>query len=325
MIEERTHLIQNIRRWGGPVSDAILNGCKIFSLPHVEGIIGYYVRFGVAIVMGDPVCPLENRIEFVNAFHQWCKEQKLKVIYAVVSKEFMEWALQNTCQVAIEFGEEVSINPHIDLRKEKGEHAVLIRKKTKQALSRSTTVHEYIDLQPELEKAMEEVSSTWLKGRRGAQIYISPIKLFDDRLGKRWFYAKKGDMIVGVAALHQLQIRQGWLLNHLLTTKEAPSGTSELLIISILEKLAQENCSVLTCGIVPGTQLETRGLKTFSIWICRLGFKIAQKLFHLEGRKKFWEKFRPHYESSYLLFSQSRISIVEILGLLKALNASPKA
>jgi lysylphosphatidylglycerol synthetase-like protein (DUF2156 family) len=321
--EERTHLIQTIRHWGSPISDAILNGCKIFSLPGVEGIIGYHLMCGVAIVMGDPVCALENRTHFVNGFHQFCKQKNLKVVYAVVSKNFAEWALQNIYQVAIEFGEELSVDPQVDPRKKTGDHAVLIRKKIKRALSEAITIHEHVLQQPELEKAMEEVGVAWLKGRHGAQIYVSPIKLFSDRLGKRWFYAQKEERIIGVAALHQLQARQGWLLNHLLTIDEAPPGTSELLIISILEKLAQENYSLLTFGIIPGNHLEIKGLGKFSTWLCQLGFKISQKIFRLQGRKKFWEKFQPHCESSYLLFSQSSISIFEVFALLRALNVSP--
>jgi|GEM_PF-406123 len=321
--EQRAFIIKGIRSWGGPVSDAILNsGCQIFTCKEVEGFVGYYLTTSCAIVMGDPLCNGEKRALLASTFHEFCRAKKLTTIYVAVSKNFADWALQHVCQASIEFGEELSVDPHVDLQKERGSHAVLRRKKIKHAVLEGTIVEEYIPSQADLEQKMDEVGVAWLKERRGAQIYLSPIKLFAEPEGKRWFYAQRGGEIVGVAALHPREGRQGWLLNHLITTKKASHGTSELLISSVLQKFAKENCPYVAFGIVPGSSLgEIKGMGKGSAWLSRLGFMCAQRVFHLEGRKKFWEKFDPYCEPSYLLFSEPSIKVREVIALLRALHA----
>jgi lysylphosphatidylglycerol synthetase-like protein (DUF2156 family) len=146
--------------------------------------------------------------------------------------------------------------------------------------------------------------------------------VFEDRLGKRWFYAQKDTQIVGILILSQLQSTNGWLLNNVLITKDAPNGISELLVISMLQILSKEDCQSVTAGPVPAFQLgEINGLNCFSAKLARGIYKIAKHIFHLSGREAFWKKFQPETLPSYLLFPDRNLSYTSIKSLLKALNA----
>ena len=94
-----------------------------------------------------------------------------------------------------------------------------VRRKTKHALHEGVAVTEYLEADNQLESAMERVGEAWLSRRRGPQIHISHIRLFADRYGKRWFYAQQAGRVVGVVVLNQLQMRQGWLMNHLMLAR----------------------------------------------------------------------------------------------------------
>lgn len=318
----RRVVLERVRRWGMCASDAILDpNSLIYSHPEINGLIGYRVELGCAIVFGDPVCARHEQPQLAHSFHQFCKEQRMNVVYVITSEQFAKSALEKFCKGAVEFGHQLFVDPHNDPRQ--GSKGQLIRKKVKHATHEGLKVYEHLSPDREIEKAMEKVGNEWLQARRGIQVYISQIRLFDDRFGKRWFYAKQGEQIVGVLALNQLQERGGWMIHHLMALPDAPNGTSEMLVVSVLELLAKEGCHFFSFGVTPAEKLgEISGFGTFSTRLTREAFKVARKVFHLEGRKKYWEKFQPQSERTFILFSDTRIGLSELWGLLRALNIS---
>ena len=322
--QEREKIIEQVRLWGGGSSDAVLDHhFQFFSTPTVEGLIGYRQEYDCAVVFGDPMCSKENQSSLVEAFHQFCQQKGWSVIYMLATEDFAHKIKQSTKGILIEYGEELFMNPHDDPRKKKGNNASLVRRKERHALHEGVVFKEYNEQNPSIEQAFERVAEEWLKGRKGPQVYISHVRLFEDRLGKRWFYAERNGKIVGVIVANQLQSMNGWLINKLMITPDAPHGTPELLLVQTLETLAQEGAEYVTFGNVPSLKLgRIEGLSTFFTNILRFSFKILIKFFHLEGRKKFWEKFDPQEQSSYIVFAGPDIGIKEIKGLLKALNIS---
>lgn len=323
---DRASIVAQVRRWAGATTDAILDpSMRIFSSPGIEGFIAWRLEAGTCIVFGDPTCAEEDKPSLAKAFDNFATKLKYRVIYVTASQSFTDWATENLCSTKIEFGEELILDPFLDPAKESGTHGSLVRRKVKQAVREGITVHELLGEDPSLERAIERIGELWLKARRGPQFHISNIYLFNDRSGKRWFFARRGDQIVGVITLNQLQVHQGWLFNHLMVTKDAPNGTSELLVVSALAALRNEGCHYATAGIATLKDLgDIGGLGKISTWIARLSFKIARKIAHLDGLNMFWGKFHPKREPSYLLFSNTHISIRELVGLRRALNGPPK-
>jgi len=320
---ERQVVIENIRKWGGPTTDAILDpSCHHFMDPSIEGLIGYQKHAKHAVVWGDPVCAPENQDQLVHTFETFCHNNRLTAVYLIASEQFKNQMLGAKCSVCIQFGEKLSFDPHCNPLDQTGPKASLVRRKVKQALKEEVSVHEYLGDHPQLEKAMEKVGELWLKKRKGPQIHISHVRLFCDRSGKRWFYAKQGENIVGVLSLNQLQAHSGWLMNHLMITPTCPHGTPELLVTSTLQGLAQEGCHFVTCGAIPGQSLtDIEGLNPFSTWMASSIFRIARKFFKLDGKRVFWDKFHPETEKCYLLFKKS-VTPRALIALMRACNVS---
>lgn len=321
--EERDYTIKSVRKWGASSSDAVLDAtCTIYRVPNVDGLIGYRVEKGCAVVYGDPVCPFENLSVLAEAFYVFCKEQGYNIIYLAATQKFANWAVEHHCQTALEFGEELSLDPQ-KIHPAEGPKGSLIRRKVRQARDDKTLVQEYTTPNTDFEKRLEEAANTWLKFRKGPQAYISHVRLFDDRFGKRWFYATKEGAIVGLIVLNRMESEQGWHVNHLMLTPDATHGTSELLVLSVIEVLRQENCRFVSFGPVPSDQMgKIVGLGRFSEFFVRTTFKLIVKLSHLNGKKMFWSKFQPSFEPSYILLCHDRVGIKEVLSVLKALNFS---
>lgn len=315
------NVVELVRRFGGSACDAILDDtCRIFTVPEVEGLLGYRFENGCVVVFGDPVCSVEDWPKLLSAFRTYCKEQRKRIIYAIVTERFKEWALVNGAKTAIAFGELAFLDPQND--PQNGAKGSLLRRKVRRASKEGVEVYEYVKPDPQLEKEMENLGEKWLKTRQGLQIYISHVRLFDDRLGKRWFYAVQNGRIIGTVVLNRLEKVEGWHLNHLMQTKEAPHGTSELLVTTVLDSVAREGCRYVSFGAVPTEHLgEIVGMPSLFRWCARMIFRSVCIIFRLGGRKKFWEKFQAEFAPAYLLFHDG-LGISEIFALMRALNVS---
>lgn len=318
----RTYIVECVRRWGGSTTDAVLDpAMQHFIHPGIDGFIGYRPEMGCAIIFGDPICSPSDRETLTKAFHQFADEKGYRVIYIAASKDFAHWAINRVCGTIIEFGQELVFNPPIDPRKNTGAYGSLVRRKAKQASREGVSIHEYIPHDPAIESAIEQVKVDWLKSRNGFQIHISNVYLFTDCYGKRWFYAKQGDRVIGMIALNQLQAKNGWHLNHLMVVPGAPNGVHELLMAHALETLEKEGCAFATVGSIASAELgEIQGLGAFGKKIAKGVFMLASKVMNLQGLTTFWGKFHPKSQPSYLIFSRKRIGIRELLGLKKAMN-----
>ena len=318
--DEKSLLQEWIHRWGSSVSEVALDpSCLIFRTPGIDGFIGYRIESGCAIIYGDPVCAPEDMPSLALTFYSFCQANHLRLIYIIVSEPFASWAIDHVCNVMIEVGEELTFDPFENPKE--GSNKARLRNKLRHAGKLGLKVNEYLSYDEKLEHAMKQAGAEWLKGRRGPQIYLGYLNFFDHRIDKRWFYVQDGDSIIGTALLSKLEARKGWLLKFLIITPKAPRGTSELLMMTILETLKKEGCHFLTNGMVPAEKIgQTVGLGKFSTWLARKIFKIARWFFKLQQRKTYWEQFSPKAEKVYLLFSEPNLSLQEIRAVMKALK-----
>lgn len=318
----RENLVKLVRKWGDVNTDALLEeDCHHFFIPEVEGFIGYKIKSSHAVVFGDPVCSPQDKLVLAKAFDEECQKMNLRVIYAIVSRDFAEWSSENLSAIVIEFGTKFAFDPHDHPTDHTGSKAILVRKKVKHALSEGVVVKEYLGDDPSIQKQIEGLAADWVHKRQGLQVYLSSVTLFKNSYGKRWFYALKDNQIVGLLMLNELQSQKGWLLNNMMMINDAPKGLSELLVISTLETLDQEGCRRVLVGPVPSKQLGSiTGLGKIRSNLLRFMFKIAKRIFHLEGHVTFWDKFQPQYESSFIIFPHKNLGYSSVKALLQALN-----
>lgn len=317
--DQRTRVVKLVRKWGDLNTDAVLDPhCSLFFIPSVDGFIGYRMEMNCAVVFGDPVCSHEDRAQLTKAFHLFCQEKHLHIVYLIVSKDFANIALEQHKGVLIQVGDKLLLDPHDNPSKKTGSKAVLLRKKIKHASKEGTTVAEYTNEDSALEREIENLGKSWLQSRHGPQVYIAHLNIFQDKEGKRWFYASKNDRVVGFLVLNAIHEGSAWLLNNLILSHDAPSGTSELLIHSVFETLLEENCHCIMIGPVIGKSMEAVGLRPFSIWFLNRIFQGIKRIFRLEGQTAFWSKFSPNEQPSYVLFD--KINLRSVQALMKAMN-----
>ncbi|MBA3238066.1 MAG: DUF2156 domain-containing protein [Parachlamydiaceae bacterium] len=316
--------VELVRKWGDVNTNGLLEVSTLgFSIPEIEGFIGYRIEAANAVVLGEPACALENKGALAFAFQDYCALKNLGVVYTIVSQDFAKWAQNNLEAATIEFGEKYIFDPHSNPMNNQGHKASLVRRKFKHAIKEGAVVKEYLEYDILIEQEIENASEEWLKSRHGPQIYLCHMTLFKNRYGKRWFYAERSGKIVGLLILNNIETKKGWLITNVMMFKDAPHGLSELLIISVLQLLEKENCRYVLAGPIPTKQLgKINGITYFKAKLTGWIFKFAKFIFHLEGHEVFWDKFQPQSESSYLVFPKKNLTYSSIKALMRAYNVS---
>ncbi len=324
----RAPLIANlVRRHGGPVSAALFDAdIEVFRAESMEGVIAFRHGFGCAVSIGDPVCARDRMPALAEAFRSHCRARGWSTVYAVASEPLAAWAA-NRGYAAIEFARELIVDPRHDPLA--GSSAQRLRGKVHRAEREGVVAAEYAPgaaRDEALERALTAAARAWLEARHGPQVYLTPIALFAGRGCKRWFYARRGEAIVGVMQLVRMDAYDGYLISQLIATPDAPPGTTELLGVAGLSALGVEGCGYATWGPAPLVDFgHVTGLGSLSEQIGRAVYRAAGHAFHLEARNDYRRKFPiARTAGSYLLFDPPRIGPGIALEVLRAFHASAR-
>lgn len=304
-----------VKRLGNPVSTTLLHSpCSVFQIPQVDGAIGYHQVGNCAVVIGDPICLPQDIEELTKAFHLHCQECDLKTVYLLAYQDFAHWSINNGFHILIQVGSELSINP-INYQKKHN-----VRRKVNYSIKHGVDVKEYKNFDPLLENQMQNTIDSWLKQRRGPQIHLGNINLFNREGERRIFYAQQNDKIIGVLLLTPVDRFPGWVVNSFLALLDAPLGTTEHLISSTIDTLANENCPFLCLGFTTGTKLdEVIGLSPFSKTLTNLILKTARWVFKLDAKATYLHKYYPNLRSTFLL-CRDKLTIDELLAIKHVLS-----
>jgi len=308
--EEEIHV-----RYGSAASEAMFDfPCHFFRLENFKGIIAYRIEYNCAVVVGDPICPPEEIAILTNAFHKFCKDEHLNIIYITVSKGFATF-LEKKNKICIHVCDELIFDPQIDL----SQASHRMQHRMEKARKRGLTFHEYIPIDKELEQSLLDVGNKWESSIKGPHVFLGHLNFFESYTGKRWFYVKDGEKIVSMAMLSKLEAHHGWLLKFLVTAQtKGFHETSEFMMMSLLDTLKKENCQFLSKGMLPvDTFEEVKGLNYASTQTLKGIYNLISLLFKFKKRKAYWQRYHPKTVPSYLILTSPKRSLNEINALIK--------
>ena len=213
-VTEKESIERLIHRFGGSASEALLEApCSFFCDPAIEGTIGYLIEGDCAVTFGDPICKEEDVPKLTDAFHRYCAEKNLNIIYFIVSERFTKWATPHFCSIAVEVGEELIFDPQNDPTD--GAAGQKLRYKVNHVRQLGLQAHELVTQDEALRSEIQQVGQEWLKGRKGLQIHLGTLDFFKNPNDKRWFYVTYKGKVIAAALLSKLEAFQGWLLKFL--------------------------------------------------------------------------------------------------------------
>lgn len=318
------YMLHCIKEWGNHCSVAFFDpACQFFKFPEIHGIIGYRTYKNVAIMFGDPASAPKDQLILFKTFKTFCKEQKKRIVCIGTSKLFTGQLLnEHLCSSALTIGNEILLDASIDPKNHRGGDGSSLRNKWRYSIRRGLAVHEYKGANTTIEQQLEQLHQEWRHHRKGAQIYLAETELFHHRLNRRWFYATHQNSIIGLLMLTQLNAQQGYVINFLMLSPNAPTTTSEFIIMSVLERLADDGTVTLSAGLIPQENIQLLdGFGSLSQLLIKQCYRMLHKKYKLHRKDQYWRKFAPYKKELFLLFESKPIKIGDIWGILHALHA----
>lgn len=219
---------------------------------NIYGFQSYVLVGKVAVCFGRPICKEEEVEKLTKEFLEFVKENKWKVCYSSITKEYGN-LLETMGFVVASYGKEAVID--IDQYSLAGKKREKLRHKLKRAQKEGICVEEYRCNEKRnfiLEHQIESVSNLWYEGKGPKLKFSFGDFSFENPNGKRYFVAfdKKREVqaIIMLSPYHQ---QKGYYLDIMQRNPNSLAGVMEKTICDAMEIINSEGEVSLSLGVAP--------------------------------------------------------------------------
>lgn len=257
-------------------------------------VIGYVEAAGWRVVAGEPVCAPGDTAAVVRRFAAGGR-----VAFVGAERPFIDaLAAAGLPHDALVIAEQPDFDPAgytLDGPARRSLRAQVNRARNKGVRVRRVEAEELADRPGALRAEIERVLARWLASRRMSVMrFMVDVEPFTHPERRRYYVADHGDEPVGFLAAVPVYGRDGWFLEDVCRTPDAPNGTAELLIDAALADARDRGDGYVTLGMAPlagvdGGPGPHRRLRRFMLWCAAR----AGALYDFSGVHRFKARFRP--------------------------------
>ena len=271
-----------------------------------EGAVAYNEIGKVWLVPGDPLASAENLTPVAQSFLRKAVAERRVVGFIPATDQFAKHGRDLGLR-AVKIGSA----PYFDLTTwaPRGDRAKKARAGVNQARRAGIHVSEAVEVDEKLVRETACLCKSWLTTRRSPIRFewLFTVDLFQHKEQKKYFTARDANgKLVGFLAASPIPARNGWYLEDVLRSKHAPNGTTDLLVVEVLDALKRSGATLATLGT---TLMASEGETHVHIspTLSRMSWFLAHcssLFYNFKGVRRFKAKFAPSWwESEYVLMS----------------------
>lgn len=297
---------------------ALLPDKEYYFSPTRSSVIAFVVKGRAALVLGDPIGPIDDRMETIYSFREFCRSNDWFPAFYEVMPDHLEF-YKNMGWHWIQIGEEAIVDLHTFHLKGKSNQSL------RTAMNRLTkTGHRLVVHQPpislELIEQLKPVSDEWLSHKNGSEKQFS-IAWFDRRHLENYPIAVVYDadnQIIAFTDLLSGYNKKEVTIDLMRHRGSVENGTMEFLFVSLLNHFKAEGYDTLSFSLSPlaGVGMTTtspaieKGLRRFT--------KYLNHFYNFNGLHQFKHKFQPNWEPRYLVYPSLKCLPEIAVGLVRA-------
>ncbi|MGN6133471.1 MAG: phosphatidylglycerol lysyltransferase domain-containing protein [Aureliella sp.] len=302
--------------------------------PEAAGMVAYYRAWGTWVAAGAPVCSHERIGACAMGFAKAARRSRHRACFFGTLERFA--AELGTEAASIKIGEQPWWDPQrwdmrADRRRSVGSQ--LRRAKRHGVIVRQIPAAEMADENSEPRRAAQGVIDAWQKTHRMATMsFVVQLDAFSFPEQRRYFLAEKTgadatNTAVGFLAMIPIYARDGWFLEDLVRTADAPNGTAEALVDAAMRAVAAEGAAYATLGLSPLRQTSSSQFAQprWAAWIFATSRRLLDPLYSFEGLAAFKTKFRPDGWEEVYLTGIPRVTPLMLVSVLAAFARSRPA
>ena len=272
------------------------------------GVVCYVERGNVWLVTGEPLAADTDLCEITKKFVSYARQNRKLVVILPTSERFARAVADQHYRI-----HRVATSPYFDLQKwdPRGNPAKGLRLGLNRARRAGVSVKRVSDVNPGFQREVGALCAGWLGGRSAGISFGWLFRLapFQNAEAKRYFTARNAQgQLVGLLAASPIPARDGWYLEDVLRSTDAPTGTADLLVFEALRGLAAEGAKLATLGTVPlseigGDEISSKGYLLDRV--LNLTRRNLKPIYNIEGLRCFKSKFVPSWwENEYVVVSK---------------------
>lgn len=297
--------------WNAMAYQILNPGMRYWFAADGEAVIGYVLAGRCRVVAGAPVCAEERLAAAAAEFAADAHRRRQWVCYFGAQDRLTASLAEHGPMSELLLGAQPSWDPRhwpAILAGKASLRAQLSRSRNKGVRVRRLPAEERGD-EPELQRCLDE----WL-GTRGLppMHFLVEWNILPRRLDRQVFVAERAGRTVGFLIASPVPARAGWLIEQIIRGREAPNGTTELLLDAAMRALAAEGAEYVTLGLSPLSRAVAQdppppwAVRLLLVWV-RVH---ARRFYDFEGLERFKSKFRPErWEPIYAVTDRPRISV----------------
>ena len=297
---------------------ALLPDKEYYFSPKRQSVVAFVVKGRSAIVLGDPIGPMDDRSETVYAFREFCRYNDWFPAFYEVSPDQLEIYAQMGWRW-IQIGEEAIVDLKAFHLKGKSNQSL------RTAMNRLTkTGHRFVVYDPPIAASLidqlKPVSDEWLHHKNGSEKQFS-IAWFDRQHLERYQIAvvyDENDRIIAFTDLLSGYNKKEVTIDLMRYRTEVENGTMEFLFVSLLNHFKAEGFDTLSFSLSPlagvgatsNSPAIEKGLRRFT--------KYLNHFYNFNGLHQFKHKFQPNWEPRYLVYPSLKCLPEIAVGLVRA-------
>ncbi len=298
--------------WNATAYQIINPGITLWFDPRGDAVVGYVRHRAVNVVAGAPVCARERLSDVARAFEIASAGAGAGVCYFGAEDRLVGTLRGSRGHSRVLLGAQPAWDPahwaQIVARK------ASLRAQLNRARNKGVLV---VPMSPEQATAsadLRRVLAEWLatRGLPPLHFLVEPDtleRLFDRRV----FVATRGADVVAFLVASPAPARNGWLVEQIVRGRDAPNGTSELLLDAAMRALAHDGFTYATLGLSPLSRHAPESadtanppwLRLILHWVRAHG----RRFYNFVGLDNFKAKFIPDdWEPVYAIAAESRFA-----------------
>lgn len=288
---------------------------KLFFFSEIhDAFVSYRIANGFAIVLDEPVCAEENKIEVLEEFYKQCSRMGLRTAFYRVDENSILWFNQLRKQKMI-IGQEAILDAEKFTMEGKDKKSLRNALNSLQKKGFTASVHK-APLENDVIMKLNKISDEWLTAYDKEEQVFSQ-GMFDSKEIRNQDVITIADADGNIAAF--LNIIPDYSPDEctydlIRKTAEAPAGCMDALIIKMIEYAKENKLQFINLGLVPMTGI-TEPQNPAEQLIKYAGEKL-KRFKHYHGLRDFKEKYATIWEDKFLVYEND----YDLLQLPAALN-----
>ncbi len=288
---------------------------KLFFFSEIhDAFVSYRIAGGFAVVLEEPVCAEENKLEVIAEFYRQCKKMGLKVAFYRVDENSILWFNQLRKQKII-IGQEAILDAENFTLQGKGKQSLRNALNSLSKKGFETQIH-LAPLNNNIVAALKNASDEWL------QAYEKDEQVFSQGMFNAEEIANQDVItitdiegeIVSFLNIVPDYTPEECTYDLIRKKRDAPGGCMDALIIKLIEYTKEKQCRFINLGLVPMTGITEPNNP--SEQIIKFAGEKLKRFRHFQGLRDFKKKYATIWENKYLVYEND----YDLLQLPAALN-----